>query len=52
MKSLSGGYPHSIVEQHLIRLGLLILLQSLGERDFDVTLDEAVWGRHRVVVVV
>ena len=52
MESLSGRYPHGIIEQHFVRLRLFILLQSLSELDLDVTLDEAVWGCHWVVVVV
>ena len=51
MESLSGRYPHGIIEQYLVRLGLFILMQSLSELDLDVTLDEAVWRRHRVVAV-
>jgi hypothetical protein len=53
MESFSGGYPHSVVEEDLAArlVGVLILWRSLGELDFDVALDEAIWRRHRVVVV-
>jgi hypothetical protein len=53
VESLSGSYSHGVVEEQLIGglVGLFVLLESVSERDLDITVYEAVWGCHWVVQV-